>query len=560
MATAQDHTKGPDHTSRPVILIIRDGWGKNPHPEHAAFNAIAQAQTPVADALARDWPTTLIKTSGEDVGLPAGTMGNSEVGHQNIGAGRIVEQELLRINRAAAANGFAQIDAFEQAFAHAEKSDGAVHLLGLVSDGRVHSDIAHLETLIDLAARRGFPGDRLFIHAITDGRDTAPEMGVGFIDRLASKLADAGTDGAPYGRIASVCGRYWAMDRDHRWDRVARAYGVLTSRPAGGLAALEIDQASSAREALERSYAHPAGPSRQGDEFVPPTRMVDSRGLPVATIADGDAVIFFNFRGDRPREIAKAFLLEDDAWANVKEGGFARGTRLDNLFFVGMTRYQQNLPLSAVAFEKPPKMPGILGAVIADAGLTQLRCAETEKVPHVTFFMNDYRDDPFPGEHRALLESPKDVATYDRKPEMAAHAVRDAVLARLAADDCEPLIVVNFANADMVGHTGKLDAIVRAVEVVDACVGQIVDATLAKGGALIISADHGNAEQTWDPVHDCPHTAHTTYDVPLHVVSTAHQAASLRPHSRLADIAPTILALMELERPSAMTGTSLLEA
>ncbi len=544
------------------MLVIRDGWGQNPNPEHAAFDAIAQARTPVADSLGRDWPTTLIKTSGEDVGLPAGTMGNSEVGHQNIGAGRIVEQELLRINRGAA-KGFAGNEAIAQAFAHAERNQRALHLLGLVSDGRVHSDFAHLKVLIDAAVARGFPGDRLFIHVITDGRDTAPETGLGFVDRLEAKLAAAGGDDGPQGRIATVSGRYWAMDRDHRWERVARAYGMLTGRPEGGLDGLDLGTASSARDVLTHYYANPAGPSRHGDEFVPPTRIVDAAGLaadgqPVATIADGDAVIFFNFRGDRPREIAKAFLLDDEAWGQVKGGGFARGQRLEDLFFVGMTRYEQGLPLSAVAFEKPPKMPGILGATVAEAGLTQLRCAETEKMPHVTFFMNDYRDEPFAGERRALLPSPTDVTTYDQRPQMAAHAVRDAVLARLAADDCESLIVVNFANPDMVGHTGKLEAIVQAVEVVDGCVGQIVDATLARGGALLITADHGNAEQTWDPENDCPHTAHTTYDVPLHLVAEAFRGTTLRRDGRLADLAPTALALMGLAQPPAMTGKSLL--
>jgi len=538
----------------PVVLVIRDGWGHNPHPEQDRWNAIKQARTPVADALARDWPTTLIKTSGEDVGLPPGTMGNSEVGHQNIGAGRIVEQELLRINRAAE-QGFEQIAAFAAALDHARSTGGTLHLLGLVSDGRVHSDFGHLEALIARIAAGGFPADRVMIHAITDGRDTAPKAGRGVLARLEAILRQAAV-----GRIATVAGRFWTMDRDHRWERVARAHAALTGRPHGATAAREVLTASSAAEAVERYYEHPSDASRQGDEFVPPTRIVHAHGAPAGTVSDGDAVIFFNFRGDRPREISKAFVLDDEAWCQVEGGGFARGDRIAKLFFVGMTRYEQDLPLSAVAFEKPAKMPSILGAVIAGAGLTQLRCAETEKYPHVTFFMNDYRDEPFAGEHRILLPSPRKVATYDQKPEMSAYAVRDAVLARLADEACERLLVVNFANPDMVGHTGKQAAIVEAVEVVDACVGALVEATLARGGALVITADHGNAEQTWDPEHACPHTAHTTYDVPLHVVSAAHRDKALRPNARLADIAPTLLALLGRTKPAAMSGRSLLDA
>jgi 2,3-bisphosphoglycerate-independent phosphoglycerate mutase len=352
------------------------------------------------------------------------------------------------------------------------------------------------------------------------------------------------------GRIVSVMGRFWAMDRDHRWDRVERAYRCLVGPAAA--------RADSADAALAAWYDAPPEPSQHGDEFVAPVAIgPDDADVAATRITDGDSILFFNFRGDRPREITKAFVLDDDAWSQVERGGFDRGRRLGNLRFTGLTRYETGLPIEVI-FEKPPKMPDILGETIAKAGLTQFRCAETEKFPHVTFFFNDYREEPFDGEHRTIVPSPTDVATYDRKPEMSAAAVRDAVLGRLAAPDCERLIVVNFANGDMVGHTGSLDAAVKACEVVDACVGSIVEATLARGGALIVTADHGNAEQMFDPEGNCPHTAHTNYDVPLVVVGEPYRDAVLRSDGRLADVAPTLLAMLGIATPAAMTGRCLL--
>jgi 2,3-bisphosphoglycerate-independent phosphoglycerate mutase len=425
----------------------------------------------------------------------------------------------------------------------------------------VHSDIDHLFALLDLARRQGFPGERVFVHVIIDGRDVGPTTGLGYLKRLEAKLTSVQP---PLGRIATVCGRYYAMDRDNRWERVGHAYAALTGRAARHHAVApgySIAAAKSASEAVERYYAHPTDPSRTGDEFILPTQIVaegpDGR-QPLATIGSGDAVIFYNFRGDRPREITKAFMLDDAAWKHVPNGGFDRGKRIENLFFCTMCGYEQGLPVSAVAFEKPEKMPHILGEVVSAAGLMQFRCAETEKFPHVTFFFNDYREEPFPGERRELIPSPRDVATYDQKPEMSARGVCDAVLARLEAPDCEPLIIVNFANPDMVGHTGKLDAAIKAVEFVDACVGRIVDAALKRGGSLIVTADHGNAEQMWDPKNNCPHTAHTTYDVPLHVIGEAYRGWTLRSGGRLADIAPTLLAMMGVAQPREMTGQSLL--
>ncbi|MEY4534244.1 MAG: 2,3-bisphosphoglycerate-independent phosphoglycerate mutase [Planctomycetota bacterium] len=528
----------------PVVLVIRDGWGRNPHPEQDAGNAVLRARCPFDAAMQREWPSTLIRTSGEDVGLPetpeGPVMGNSEVGHQNIGAGRIVDQELMRITRAIRDGRFAANAGLQSAFDHAVATGGCVHVLGLCSDGLVHSDLAHLEAILDLAAARSFPGARMIVHAITDGRDTGPTTGRGYIERVQRAVDRIGA------RIGSIMGRFWAMDRDHRWERVERAWRCLVGPMEQG--------ATDARAALEHAYANPEGPTRHGDEFVPPKHLLSaSEGF----VRDGDAVIFFNFRGDRPRELTKAFVLDEASFRTLPGGGFDRGHVPTNLRFVTMANYEEGLPVT-VAFERPARMEAILGQVISDAGLTQFRCAETEKFPHVTFFFNDYREDPFPGEHRVIVPSPKDVPTYDLKPEMSAHGVRDAVLARLAAADCEPFIIVNFANGDMVGHTGNLDAASRACEVVDACVAEIARATLARGGSLIVTADHGNAEQMIDPVTGDPQTAHTNFTVPLSVLGEAFRGRRLREGGRLADIAPTMLAMAGLPKPAAMTGSSLL--
>jgi 2,3-bisphosphoglycerate-independent phosphoglycerate mutase len=541
----------------PLVLIIRDGWGRNPHPAHNEFNAIHLARTPVADALETRWPSTLIHTSGEDVGLPPGTMGNSEVGHQNIGAGRIVDQEIMRITRRIRDGSFFESPRLLGAFEHARRTGGAVHLLGLVSDGQVHSDLEHLMALIEIAERQQFPVDRLVVHAITDGRDTGPFTGRAFVERIEARLAERNA-----GRIGSVIGRYYAMDRDHRWGRVALAYACLTGSPLRhddqDTRAAALATARTAAAAVEQYYESPTESSRQGDEFILPTSVTgDPGGDPPPPIRSGDAVIFFNFRGDRPREITRAFVLDDDAWAQVKNGGFDRGRRLEDLYFCTMAEYEQGLP-AVVAFARPEKMPDILGDLFAARGLTQFRCAETEKFPHVTFFFNDYREAPFPGERRELIQSPTDVSTYDQKPEMSAYEVCDAVLGRLSAPDGEPLVVVNFANGDMVGHTGVLQAAIRAVEVTDECVGRIVDRTLELGGSLIVTADHGNAEQMWSPENQTPHTAHTAYDVPLFVVGAAFADRRLREDGRLGDIAPTLLDMAGLPQPEAMTGTSLL--
>lgn len=533
-----------------MLLIIRDGWGRNPHPEHDAFNAVKLASTPVADAMEREWPTTLIRTSGEDVGLPIGpdgpVMGNSEVGHQNIGAGRIVDQELMRITNAIRTGAFAGNPILAAAMDRTAKGH-ALHIMGLVSDGQVHSDLAHLDAILELAQSRGVPAERLFVHAFLDGRDTAPFRGAEYIDHLEQTLASTG------GRIATMSGRYWAMDRDHRWDRVQRAWEVLVRPlPAGAPTRRAVD-------AMRHAYEHPIDQSRKGDEFVEPVRLLPSEGV----IRDGDSVVFFNFRGDRPRELCKAFVLGEPAFRALTGGGFDRDAVPRDLFFATMANYEEGLPVRVI-FQRPPKMESILGDAVARAGLTQFRCAETEKFPHVTFFFNDYREAPFPGESRELIPSPRDVSTYDQKPQMSARGVCDAVLARLRAADTEPLIIVNFANGDMVGHTGVLAAAIRACAVVDGCVGEILEAVGARGGAAIVTADHGNAEQMLDPRTNMPHTAHTNYDVPISAVGSDAGGRSLhgrflRSGGRLADIAPTLLQLMGLPIPGAMTGRSLLE-
>ncbi|MDP7008156.1 MAG: 2,3-bisphosphoglycerate-independent phosphoglycerate mutase [Phycisphaerales bacterium] len=526
---------------KPAVLIIRDGWGQNPDASMDAYNAIEQANTPFADSLHADWPTTLIQTSGLQVGLPDQTMGNSEVGHQNIGAGRIVPQELVRLNNAIEEGAFKSNDAFTSAFERGIRGN-ALHLIGLVSDGKVHSDISHLCALLDAA-----PKDcKIFVHIITDGRDCSPNTGLGFVEEVEKKIA--GTNAT----VASVMGRFYAMDRDNRWARIEQAFETLTGKTNTTSAC-----AQSATSAVQAYYKNPTSSAMQGDEFIVPTRIVHANGTPVACIQDGDSVIFFNYRGDRPRELSKAFVLSDEAWSKVPRGGFDRGVPFTNLFYVTMTAYETELPVSAVAFEKPEPMQNILGSVISDSGLQQFRCAETEKFPHVTFFFNDYQEEPFEGESRVLVPSPTDVSTYDQKPEMSAEEVCLGVLEQLARETCPSLIVVNFANGDMVGHTGNLPAIMKAIEIVDECTRRITEAALRVGGSVIITADHGNAERTWNVKTNEPDTAHTTYDVPLHVVGERWKNHSLKEGGTLADIAPTILTFLELPQPQEMTGSSL---
>ncbi|MFH1717223.1 MAG: 2,3-bisphosphoglycerate-independent phosphoglycerate mutase [Planctomycetota bacterium] len=514
--------------NRPFVLIIRDGWGYNPDRSEDKYNSVKCANTPVDDMLMAEFPNCLIHTSGEDVGLPEGTMGNSEVGHQNIGAGRIVPQESVRITKTIRDGSFFENAQFLELVEFLKNNKGKMHLMGLCSDIGVHSLLCHLYGLLELAKRNGVKD--VFIHAFTDGRDSPPNSGAGYIADIEKKAGEIGV-----GKIASVMGRFYAMDRDSRWDRVQRAYECM--RVGKSI------KAASAAEAVAKSYEREVT-----DEFIEPTCIVNEDGEPIATVDDGDGVVFFNFRGDRPREITRTFVDPD-----FKE--FPR-TAKPNIHFVCMTEYDATIP-APVAFAKLPKMKNILGAYWGSLGLKQFRCSETEKYAHVTFFFNDYTEKPFPGEDRQIVPSPR-VRTYDLKPEMSAYEVTDVVLERLDSNKYD-VMVVNFANPDMVGHTGILSAAIKAAETVDQCVGRILDKVRSLGGAAIISADHGNFEKMIDGSPDKPHTAHTIGDVPLIVFDERFKNAALRQGGKLADIGPTLLQMMDLPQPKEMTGKSLLE-
>ncbi len=530
---------------RPCILLVRDGWGENPDPKWDHANTIKLAQPPVDARLRAEWPRTLIQTSGFDVGLPEGTMGNSEVGHQNIGAGRIVDQDSVRITKAIRDGSFFQNAELVAAVETCLARRGRLHVFGLASDIGVHSLLEHLYGVVELAARRGLK--EVYVHCFTDGRDSPPNSGIGYVQQIEAQLRRIGV-----GQIASVCGRYWAMDRDNRWDRVARAYRMLVHGDA--------DAAPSATEAMQRYYDHPTEANMQGDEFVTPTVISPDGRRPLATVRDGDAIAYFNFRGDRPRELTKAFTLDEFPYrAQDKTGatvqmGFDRGKKLD-VHYVTMTAYEQGLPVK-VAYPKLPKMANIAGEYLSKLGLRQFRCAETEKYAHVTFFFNDYREEPFPGEERQLVASPS-VATYDLQPEMSAYGVTELMLKRIATG-VDDFIVLNYANPDMVGHTGSIPAAVKACKAVDECVGRVYEAIMRAGGCGIITADHGNFELMIDPETGGPHTAHTTFPVPLYVFGESFRGARLREGGRLADVMPTALTMMGLPVPPEMTGRSLL--
>lgn len=519
---------------KPVVLIIRDGWGANHDASYDAYNAVKLANTPVADRLTAEYPNTEIDACGLAVGLPVGIMGNSEVGHQNIGAGRIVDQEIVRINKGIETGSVKDSPTLNAAFDNVKKNGKALHFMGLVSDAGVHSMLEHLYGLLRIAKEEGV--EKVYLHAFTDGRDTGPFTGKTFIAEAEAEMSKIGI-----GQIASVSGRYWAMDRDNRWDRVQRAYDCLTGR--------NIERsATSAADAIQAQYDSPETEGTKGDEFCPPTAIVDAEGQPVGSIQDGDSVIFFNFRGDRPRELTRAFIQDDfDA--------FERGDKLD-LYFATLSEYQKGL-CDHIIFFKPEKMVNILGGYISEKGIPQFRCAETEKFPHVTFFFNDYREEPFDLEDRELIPSRKDCATYDEKPEMSAYGIKDATLGAIQSGKYG-LIVVNFANPDMVGHTGVLEACIKACEVVDECVGELLEAIDAAGGAAVITADHGNSDQLWDHGRNGPHTAHTLNPVEVVVYSEQYKSAKLSEGGALGDIAPTLLKLMELPQPEEMTGACLI--
>lgn len=516
---------------RPVVLIIRDGWGKNPFPQWDHANAVYLAKHPVADRLMAEYPNVLIHTSGFDVGLPENTMGNSEVGHQNIGAGRIVNQESVRITKAIRNGEFFDNIEVNVAVTHALEHSTNLHLFGIVSDAGVHGLLEHLYGCLELCRRRGLK--RVFLHAFTDGRDSPPSYGLNYLRQLEAKMKEMST-----GSVASVSGRYYAMDRDNRWPRVEKAYRALAFGDG--------PKFRSAEEAITYYYDHPTEPNMSGDEFVIPSIICDDGVTPRALVRSGDSVIFYNYRGDRPRELTKAFTLPTF-------DGFNRGPRLD-LYYCTLTAYEQGLPVH-VAYPKPPKMTDIFGEYISNLGLKQFRSAETEKFPHVTFFFNDYREPPFPGEDRTIIPSAK-VSTYDQLPEMSAYGVCDEVVRRIDSGLYDN-VVVNFANGDMVGHTGVLAAAVKAVEHVDICCGRVLEAVRRQGGAAIVTADHGNCEQMIDPLTGGPHTAHTTYPVELIVMDDRFRGKKLREEGRLADVAPTMLHMLGIAKPGSMTGVSL---
>jgi 2,3-bisphosphoglycerate-independent phosphoglycerate mutase len=509
---------------KPLLLMILDGWGINPDLSH---NAVALAKTPNLKRLLAEYPHVEIRCSGMAVGLPEGQMGNSEVGHLNIGAGRVVYQELTRVTKSIDDGDFFSNPTLLDCIRKTKASGGRLHLSGLLSDGGVHSHNSHLYALLELARREGM-GD-VFVHCLLDGRDTPPQSGIDYLAQLEEEIGRTGC-----GKIATVMGRYYAMDRDNRWERVEKAYDAMICGRAE-------QQAATAREAIESSYA--AGVN---DEFVLPTVMMD-QGSPVATVRDGDGFIFFNFRSDRAREITRAIALDGF-------DGFERDCRPKLSGYVCLTEYDATFGLP-IAFAST-ELTNILGNVLSDAGLKQLRIAETEKYAHVTFFFNGGVETPFPGEDRSLIPSPKDVATYDQKPEMSAFQVTDKLLG-LLDQDLYDVIILNFANCDMVGHTGVEAAAIKAVEAVDACAGRAVARVQELGGAVLITADHGNAEQMQDENGE-PFTAHTTNPVWLVLVDDSRKAAKLREGGRLADIAPTMLKMLGLAQPKEMTGESLL--
>jgi 2,3-bisphosphoglycerate-independent phosphoglycerate mutase len=511
----------------PVVLVILDGWGIG---RDEPGNAVLHAATPTMDRLWAAYPHATLRASGEDVGLPMGQMGNSEVGHTNLGAGFVVYQWLTRIDRAIASGDFAANPALNAAMDRVLARSGTLHLLGLVSDGGVHSHILHLVALLRLAKAKGMPPDRVVVHAFTDGRDTSPHGGLGYLATLEHAMATIDV-----GRVGTVSGRYFAMDRDRRWQRTREAYDALVF----GIGA----RASSPAEALGRAYAEGIT-----DEFIPPTVIADG-ALP-ATIRPGDSAIFFNFRADRGRQLAEALVGEPFT-------GWERGPRIPDLHLVTLSRYEEGLP-ATVAFASHDVI-NPLARVVSEAGMAQFHAAETEKYAHVTFFLNGGREEPFPAEGRLLVPSPK-VATYDLQPEMSAPAVAAAVCAAIRSGMYR-LVVVNFANPDMVGHTGVFPAAVQAVETADACLAEVIAATLETQGVALVTADHGNAEEMIVPETGAPMTAHTTNPVPVVLVvpeTSPLRIAILRQDGRLSAVAPTLLALLGLVSPPEMTEPSLI--
>ena len=506
---------------KPYLLMILDGWGLAPPSE---TNATSIAKTPNMDAFIKKYPHGQLNASGLFVGLPDGQMGNSEVGHLNIGSGRVVYQELTKINKAIFEKSFFLNEELNRAIDHAKNQGTSLHLMGLLSDGGVHSHIHHLFAILELCKEKGL--DKVYVHAFLDGRDVSPTSGKDFLVELQEKMKELGV-----GEIATVMGRYYAMDRDNRWERVEHAYNAITKGVG-----LPIEDPV---KAVEDSYARDVT-----DEFVP-AMVVQKEGNPVAILGNNDAVLFFNFRPDRGRELTRA-LIEDNF------DGFERIERIYP-YYVTMTEYDKTFERVHIAY-KPETFDNTLGAVVSAAGKTQLRIAETEKYPHVTFFFNGGQEVKFPGEDRILVHSPK-VATYDLQPAMSAFEVKDKVVEAILSQKYD-LIILNFANSDMVGHTGVIPAAVQAVETVDTCMGEVVEAIEKVGGEALITADHGNSEKMADENGDV-FTAHTTNPVPL--IYVGDRDITFREEGALCDLAPTLLELMNMEKPVEMTGYSLIE-
>lgn len=522
---------------RPLMLCILDGWGLS---TETTANAVALGNTPNFDRIYNEFPRTQLIASGTDVGLPAGVMGNSEVGHLNLGAGRIVWQDSSLIDQSIKEGSFFENETFLAAIENVKKNNSRLHLIGLVSDGNVHSSQGHYLALLELAARQGLSGAKVLLHAFTDGRDVGPQTAKTHLARVLEKMIATGT-----GKVASVVGRYFAMDRDNRWSRVRQAYELLTE--AKGHCAPDVFAAIDA--AYQRG---------ETDEFIEATAITDEAGNPLPRIADGDSVIFFNYRSDRGRELTRVFIdpdfekeiaVDDDP----ERARFVRGVT-PKVLFSTMTRYSADLQ-TPIAFEPRPQLNG-LGETVSQHGKTQLRIAETEKYPHVTYFFSGGIEKQWPGEERILVPSP-DVATYDLQPEMNAPIVTQKVTAAITSGKFD-LVILNFANPDMVGHTGSLPAAIKAVEAIDEALGKVLLAIDEAGGALLVIADHGNCEQMLDPKTGKPHTAHTTNLVPCILYGKNLQDAQLHSGGRLADVAPTLLDLMQIPQPLEMTGDSLL--
>jgi 2,3-bisphosphoglycerate-independent phosphoglycerate mutase len=526
---------------KPLVLIILDGWG---YRAETKANAIALARKPTYDRMLREYPNTLIHTSGPFVGLPEGQMGNSEVGHLNMGAGRIVHMDITRIDLMIQNGEFFSHPVLVDAMKHARTGERKLHLFGLLSDGGVHSRQEHLYALLKMAKQQGV--DRVFVHAFMDGRDTLPTNGAGYLEQLQQKMREYNS-----GKIASVSGRYYAMDRDRRWERLAKAYSAMVDGKAEG------GTFADAAQGVKVSYNKDVT-----DEFVVPFVGTDTSGEPLARIGNDDSCICFNFRADRVREITRALCRNSQL--NEKGGSDLPGASdLDetiprdqvpkNLKYVGMTRYDRNFDLPVVI--PPESMANILANVMGGQNMRNLRVAETEKYAHVTYFFNGGVEQPFPGEDRVMVQSPK-VATYDLKPEMSAAGIAEAVV-KATNDGTFDVIIVNFANADMVGHSGKIEPTIKAVETVDTCLAQIEKAVGAKGGVMLITADHGNAEMMIDPATGGPHTAHTTNPVPFIVMAEDAKQFTLKPNGSLRDISPTMLGILGIDEPGEMTGSDL---